>query len=80
MHARMQSLNSPIEHFWKCGKARDLAHRNFFLPQQVRRPAGRNDINALALEDARKRSHAGFVGNGNECPADFHRVVEALKG
>ena len=79
MHAGMQSLNSPIEHFWKRGEARDLARWNFFLPQQVRRSARRNDINALTLEDARKRSHTGFVGNGNQSTGDFHRFVEGLK-
>ena len=73
VHAWMQSLNSSVEHFWKCGEARDLAHGNLLLPQQVRCSTSGNDVHALTLEDARERSHAGFVGNRNQSASDFHR-------
>ena len=71
----MQSFHPPFQHFGKSGETRNVAHRNFFLPQQVRRAAGGNDIDALPLQRARKRGDAGFVGNGNECAGDFHENV-----
>jgi hypothetical protein len=73
MHARMQSFHTSFQHFRKCGEARDLAHWNLFLPQQVCRPPGRNNVHALPLQRAGKRGDTAFVGNGNESAGDFHR-------
>ena len=71
MHAGMQSFHPAIEHFRKCGETRNLAHWNFFLPQQVRCSAGGNDVYALAFQRASKRSDTGFVRNGNESAGGF---------
>src|SRR5205814_7797897 len=49
MHTGMQSLYTSFQHFRKSGEARDLAHGNFFLLQQVCRPSGRNNVHALAF-------------------------------
>ena len=73
VHTRMQSFHTPFQHFWKRSEARNVANWNFFLPQQVGRSPGRNDVDALPLQHAGKRSDAGFVGNGNESAGDFHR-------
>src|SRR5262245_221718 len=76
--ARMPGRHTPLEHVRKCSKARDLANWNVFLPQQDRCSACGNDVDALTLKGARKRSDASFVGNGNQSAGDFH-PREALK-
>src|SRR5262249_54153074 len=73
--AGMQRLYTAIEHFRKRCETRDLAHRNFFFPQQDRCPTCGNDIYTLALQRAGKRGDTGFVRNGNERAADFHADV-----
>ena len=79
MHAGMQSFYTAIEHFRKCGETRDLAHGNFFFPQQDRCSACGNDVYALAFQRTSKRSDAGLVRNGNECAANFHGRVKGLR-
>ena len=72
MHAGMQSFYTAFEHFRKCCETRYLAHGNFFLPQQDGCSTCGNDVYALALQRASKRSDAVFVRNGNDSAANFH--------
>src|SRR5262249_20467250 len=79
VHARMQSFYAAIEHFRKCGETRDLAHWNFFFPQQDRCSACGNDIYALAFQRPGKGSDAAFVRNGNESAANFHGKLKGIQ-
>src|SRR5437879_11010646 len=72
MHARMQSLDPAFKHLRKSGEAGNVANRNFFLSQQFGRTAGRNDVDTLSFERARKFGDAAFIGNGNECRSEEH--------
>src|SRR5947209_15806108 len=76
VHARMQSLDPALKHLRKSGEAGNVADRNFFLSQQFGRTAGRNDVDTLSFESARKFGDAAFIGNGNECSRHFHLVVK----
>jgi len=65
MYSRMQSLDPTVKNFGKRSEFGNLAHRNFFFSQEIRRSPCGNDVYALPLERARERSHVSFVGNGN---------------
>src|SRR6266480_3788860 len=80
MYSRMQRLDPAVENLGKRGEFGNIAHRNFLFSQQVSCSARRNDVYALALESARKRSDASFVGNGNERAGDFHGSVTSRFG
>jgi hypothetical protein len=73
MYSRVQRLDPPVENLGKRSEFGNIAHWNFLFPQQISCSAGRNDVYALALESARERGNASFVGNGNERAGDFHR-------
>src|SRR6266436_3932385 len=75
VHARMQSLDPALKHLRKSGEAGNIADRNFFLSQQFKSTPGRNDVDTLSFERARKFSDAAFIGNGNFCSRDFHYGV-----
>src|SRR5205823_3515349 len=74
--ARVQSFDPAFEHFGKRSETGDVADRDLFFPKQVGCAPGRNDVDTLSLETARKFGDAGFVGNGNERADDFHCRTE----
>ena len=43
--------------------------------QQFGGAAGGDDLTPCFSSRARELDHAGFVGNGDECPLDFHTKI-----
>ena len=71
MHTGMQSFHAPFQHFWKRSETRNVANWNLFLPQQICRSSGRNDVHSLPLQRSGKRSDTGLVGNRNESASNL---------
>ena len=81
MNAWMQRFHATLQDLRKIREVRNLAHGNFFFPQQLGGAAGGNDIDAAAFERSCEHGDAFLVGNGNERARDFHdrrRNVNAL--
>ncbi len=66
MHGRMQRLDPAVHHFRKAGDVGYFGDGEAGSGQRHSCAAGRNELDAVVGQRARKLDQAGFVGNGNK--------------
>ena len=67
MHFGMQSLDPPIEHFWKPRHLSDFGYGQAMIGQQFGRSASGDQIHLQRMQLARELQNAGFVRHRNQC-------------
>ena len=72
MHLGVQRLHAPAEHFRPAGQLGHVAHGNSRVAQQLRGPAGGNDLDSQRRKLPREFRDAGFVIDADERPLDGH--------
>ena len=70
VHLRVQRLHPSVHHLGKVGVVGDLANRDTGPGQRPRRAAGRNNLDAQAIEEVAKFHKAGLIGDGNQRAPD----------
>ena len=74
MDLRHQRLDAAVHDFGEPGVVGHLGHLHPGRPQRLRRSAGGQDLHAAIRQGAGKRHQPGFVGNGDQGPADGNDV------
>ncbi len=74
MHRRMQRLDAAIHDFREVGEFGDVAHRKSRRAERFGRPSGGDQLDALSHQCLGEVDQAGFVGNGNQRPADRMKI------
>ena len=80
VHLGMQRLHAPVQHLRKAGQVADVAHTESRLAQRARRPAGRDQLNAVRGQRAGKLDQAGLVGYGEQRAADAAKAAQWFQG
>ena len=70
----MQGLHAPVHHLGKSGDVRDVANGDARFPQEPRRPARREDLDAERGQRAAQIDEPGLVVNAHQRAADFHAL------
>src|SRR5262249_17413258 len=70
---RVERLHAPVEHLRKAGVVAHLADRHAGVRKELRRPAGREDLEPEVDEAARELGDAALVAHAEECPRVTHR-------
>ena len=76
---RVEGLHAPVEHLGKAGVVAHLPDREAGLRQDLRRPAGREDLDIERREAARELDHAPLVAHAEQRSPDpaHHRSWHA---
>ena len=72
MHQRVQGLDPAIHHFREAGDLGDIANSQSRVTQCLGRAAGGQKFDMVGGQGGGQFKQAGLVGNGQQCPADFH--------
>ena len=75
---RMERLDAPVEHLGETGRLRHVDHADPRLADQLRRAAGRQDLDAETGQSPRELDDPGLVVHADERPADLHGLPRTV--
>src|SRR6266511_5872098 len=78
VHFRVQGFHAPVEHLGKARDLGDVLHPEARLPEQLRGPAGREDLHPQGGEPLGEVNDAGLVVNADERAMDSAHVVSLM--
>src|SRR5215469_9256789 len=80
VHFRMECFHAPVKHLGEARELRDVFHWNARIAQQLRRAAGRYELNAKRSKRVGKFDDPTLVGDAQNCSLNPGALLRVAGG